>query len=407
MFRGLRAHALPPISIAMLALASCSADLGGTGQGSAVEAGVRVDAGLDAGPTSDGGDGLDAGDAALLARSCDGVPSGSVETQPGYRAPLALPPALCEPGVQSRTCVDGSWSAFSGDYPYASCTVQGFADCDTEPHGSVQIQYVYTQVLAASASACAAARSPITRACNDGTWSAWSEAPPGSTGTCAVQVGGGCASQGELAEYACVQGSCAGARCVLENGGACTQNVECAGTCVAGRCAAQPPVQGVCDDSDDCSAASCSSGAQCWGGQCLCNDGSACGGNTACVNTCRGGACAPRGGACDATDPADCVGGDPCYLDGSFWICVSDLELPCNNDNVCQVTCVAGQCALRSKVLGACDNDDDCEAGLKCANAVASGTKACLREQGAACADGFECTSGSCSSTGGGYGVCQ
>lgn len=391
-------------------LAACSADLGGTGSGPPAP---PVDAGIDSGLPVDAGPRIDAGDAgtpdaAPTLRSCDGLPSGSQQTQTGYLQPLARPPALCESGLQTRTCVDGSWTPFGGDFPYANCVVEGFDSCDGQPHGSVQTRSVYTAGQAVSAAACAAAAAPITRKCSDGTWSAWSEGPLGSVEACTVVAGGGCASVGELAGYACAQGTCDGARCVLGAGSPCADNVQCADTCIGGRCAARPPALGACDDTDDCSATACGTGAQCAGGQCLCNDGSACGDDNAlCVNTCRAASCAPRGGACDAQDARDCLDGDPCYLSGSTWICVSDVGTTCDDDEPCQVQCVAGLCGLPLGLFGQCENDDDCEAALKCASVSWSLVKLCLRDKGATCTSSAACVSESCGLDGGGASVCQ
>jgi len=352
---------------------ACSAELGGLGASGAVdpnaEAGVALDGGRDAGrdaavvdaQASDGG-GL---------RSCDGVASGTVQTQPGYAELLVRPPALCSAGVQTRRCTDGTWSEFAGQFPYTSCVVEGYASCGTIPHGTMQSRTLYAQGSAVSAAVCLQGEIRLERLCTDGSWSAWPSEPVGSVASCSVTLGGSCAVAGPLAAFACAAGSCdvSTDRCVQPDGGACAANLECAHTCIGGQCLPLQPPLGPCDDAEDCRG--CTSGAQCLGNQCRCEDVSPCTVNEECVHTCLAGACGPIGTACDTNDSADCGPSIPCAASGSFWICVTDVGQPCNNDKQCKIACVSQQCSAPVPLGAPCESDLACATpNAKCSSNV-------------------------------------
>ena len=112
-------------------------------------------------------------DASISETSCDGKAVGTIEKRVRFQMPSVKSDAQCLMQDQTRTCGnDGSWSTWSGDYTAESCKVEGMASCDGMPHGTTQTRTRYEAMSVAASATCS--KQDQTRACEDGTWSAWS-----------------------------------------------------------------------------------------------------------------------------------------------------------------------------------------------------------------------------------------
>lgn len=80
----------------------------------------------------------------------------------------------CVAQVQVRTCDGGMWTEWSGDYTEESCMAEAARDC-TDPaatHGTVDERTRYLADEVPFGETCEAEMQ--TRTCSNGTWSAWS-----------------------------------------------------------------------------------------------------------------------------------------------------------------------------------------------------------------------------------------
>ncbi len=112
-------------------------------------------------------------DASVTADECDRRPVGSTDRRIRYQAASVKGDAACVKQDQVRTCeTGGTWSAWSGDYSVEFCKVEGMASCDSMPHGTMETRPRYESMTVPHAATCK--KQDQTRACEDGTWSAWS-----------------------------------------------------------------------------------------------------------------------------------------------------------------------------------------------------------------------------------------
>jgi|GEM_PF-3954838 len=107
----------------------------------------------------------------LLFDDCDGQPHGTVQSQDRYAAATVEPGQQCQKETQTRTCNDGTWSAWSGTYGAETCAVLEHGSCDGQAHGTVQTQVRYAAEEAPKGGQCESQEQ--TRTCQDGTWSDW------------------------------------------------------------------------------------------------------------------------------------------------------------------------------------------------------------------------------------------
>jgi len=104
-----------------------------------------------------------------------------------YEVPTVPFGQTCPKEVQTHTCDNGAWTAWTGQYLYESCSVDPPAGCEGSAHGTVQSRTLYAASSVVFGSSC---QSEVqTRVCNDGTWSAWTgtyQSPYCSVQECAV-----------------------------------------------------------------------------------------------------------------------------------------------------------------------------------------------------------------------------
>jgi hypothetical protein len=182
-----------------------------------------------------------------------------------------------------------------------------------------------------------------------------------------------------------------------DDGAACTENEQCAHTCIDGTCAPASDLGGDCDVDVGAGGADgagpgptvggnggaggdagvpqnpdCKAPLQCFGGKCLTPDGEACTDDADCVNTCVSNVCQPKSGLdgkCDAT--ADCdnsIDGVKLTCDQNKKLCKLDLTSLCQTNAQCQSNrciCADATCSTR-----ACKTPDSvCQCKYSQANA--------------------------------------
>jgi hypothetical protein len=105
------------------------------------------------------------------AANCDGVLHGQSAQRTMYEVTQVPFGQVCPMEVQTRTCDNGAWSPWTGQYLYESCDVEPPAGCEGSPHGTIQSRTLYAESTAVFGSSC---KSEVqTRVCNDGAWSGW------------------------------------------------------------------------------------------------------------------------------------------------------------------------------------------------------------------------------------------
>ena len=176
---------------------------------------------------------------------------------------------------------------------------------------------------------------------------------------------------------------CSAGACVYPDGTICSDNQECANTCIFSNCTGLSALGQGCDDTGDCAGA----GPVCFNNECLLPNGFGCSSNNDCINTCISGTCRDLSGAngdCDPSDDLDCDAGQ-CISNE----CLLPDLLPCTNNNQCINTCIFGFCSPRAPFFSACDPGDhqDClDSSLQCV-----GTGVCLYANDQSCSSNFDC----------------
>jgi hypothetical protein len=107
---------------------------------------------------------------AVLPRTdCDGVPDGTVEMRTRFAADSVAHDATCQSEVQTRTCTTGVFTAWSGSYTFESCVRNcpgGIGHNQTEE----RVRYQAAEVLVPAG----CAMETQSRVCTDGSFGAWS-----------------------------------------------------------------------------------------------------------------------------------------------------------------------------------------------------------------------------------------
>jgi hypothetical protein len=106
--------------------------------------------------------------------TCDGAAEGATEARVRYREPTGTSSAPCAAQTQTRSCRDGAWSDWSGDFAADTCLMQGPEPepCGTTPSGSSAARVRYRQNSVPFGERCVA--EVQTRECDAGVWSPWS-----------------------------------------------------------------------------------------------------------------------------------------------------------------------------------------------------------------------------------------
>lgn len=98
---------------------------------------------------------------------------GSTDVRIRYQAATVPFGETCQSEEQTRTCFNGEWSEWTGSYTFEDCMVEPPAPCTNPdmPHGSTDQRIRFLEPQAPVA-ACESEEQ--TRTCYDGTWSEWS-----------------------------------------------------------------------------------------------------------------------------------------------------------------------------------------------------------------------------------------
>lgn len=324
--------------------------------------------------------------------SCDGVAVGETQQRTRYAQAQVVAPDTCQSELQTRTCEAGGFSDWTGTYDAESCVSATVRSCGPVASGDSQTRTRFFAATVDNYMQCQSEEQ--TRTCTDGSFSAWTGTA--RYASCSVSFLGQCNPLSSIAcepQTSCVGFWPLPAQCLGLNGHSCTENADCKGTCVEQSCvAAQVARGGACDDAADCAA--CTGGqVACSNKACLCGDGAACANNNECVGTCVAQQCVPANTTCDKSD--DCRDGRTCVKAGvsATGTCLLPSGAACTDNAQCEVICRVDMCAGLGIEGDACDEGADCAAGLSCSGA--SGAQHCtsLAAQGESCAQTSDCQS--------------
>jgi hypothetical protein len=96
---------------------------------------------------------------------------GGVDRRTRFAAATVPFGETCDGEEQVRTCSDGSWSAWSGDFTEDTCAVTPPRDCAGGAHGASEQRVRYASASVDFGQTCTAETQ--TRTCSDGAWSVW------------------------------------------------------------------------------------------------------------------------------------------------------------------------------------------------------------------------------------------
>lgn len=113
------------------------------------------------------------------ALPCGATPHGGAEGRVRYQAESVPFGETCVSEIQTRTCDDGSWTKWSGTFEPESCSVDAPKSCDGSSHGTIEPRLRYAAETVNVGDQCQSETQ--TRACDDGTWTAWSGSYPETT----------------------------------------------------------------------------------------------------------------------------------------------------------------------------------------------------------------------------------
>ena len=129
--------------------------------------------------------------AKVLSATCDGKPVGSTEQRIRFDKDSVAFGDICQPEVQMRICNSGQWSTWSGSFTAEKCLMQKSLDCVGGANGTSESRIRYKSSNVAFGSSCRSETQ--TRTCKDGQWSAWSG--DFSEGVCSVGEAASCGSK--------------------------------------------------------------------------------------------------------------------------------------------------------------------------------------------------------------------
>jgi hypothetical protein len=338
------------------------------------------------------------------ATTCEGLAQGQSQQRTRYAELQVVPPATCKSETQTRTCRATGFSDWTGSYQAESCAVAVVHSCGSVAHGGTQSRQRYPQPKVTDYSLCAAETQTST--CNDGTFGAWSGTAQNDS--CQVSFLGKC---GLFSSVACeatteCQLKTFMVRCLGSAAHVCEGNADCVNTCVGRACTAAAVARGgACDDSLDCSNATCTTPngsstttASCTANLCACSAGNTCSSNAQCAGTCVNSLCVAANTTCDKDD--DCRGENKCIKSGPAAV-VGSCLLPdgkvCSANAQCEHVCRGQVCDRRGMLGDVCDSSGenaDCADMLVCRVTGASYKCQAAAGVGETCDDASDCTQG-------------
>lgn len=104
--------------------------------------------------------------------TCEGEPAGTEERRERFAAATVAFGGACEAERQTRSCVDGDWTDWSGSATHADCSEEPPADCEEVAHGEPDSRERFAAAEVPYGAACEAETQ--TAACDNGVLGAWS-----------------------------------------------------------------------------------------------------------------------------------------------------------------------------------------------------------------------------------------
>ena len=104
--------------------------------------------------------------------NCGNTPNNGVEARIAYNTSSAPIGQSCVSQNQTRTCVNGVWSAWSGSYQYLTCSVQAALACGTIASGAFELRTMYQVAAVSEGQICVSEIQ--NRQCTNGQFSNWS-----------------------------------------------------------------------------------------------------------------------------------------------------------------------------------------------------------------------------------------
>ncbi len=105
------------------------------------------------------------------AADCDGGVHGQVAERTRYQAATVAYGQSCQEETQTQTCNNGTWSAWTGTFTFEGCMAAPPADCAGGTHGQTVERTRYLAAAAPSGGLCQ--QEVQSRSCTNGTWSNW------------------------------------------------------------------------------------------------------------------------------------------------------------------------------------------------------------------------------------------
>lgn len=106
------------------------------------------------------------------AQNCGNTPSGGSETRVMYQAGSVPYGSTCKQEMQTRTCMNGVLSSWSGNYTSLSCMVAVALSCGTVASGQAETRVMYQASTVPFGSTCLSQTQ--SRTCTNGVFGAWS-----------------------------------------------------------------------------------------------------------------------------------------------------------------------------------------------------------------------------------------
>merc|ERR1712048_793911 len=99
----------------------------------------------------------------IVKAKCGSTPHGGTHTRIKWEAASVNAPSTCQSETQTRTCNDGAWGAWAGNYTEDGCTVK--SKCGSTPHGGTHTRIKWQAASVNAPSTCQSETQ--TRTCND------------------------------------------------------------------------------------------------------------------------------------------------------------------------------------------------------------------------------------------------
>lgn len=108
----------------------------------------------------------------VVPKDCGDVKNGETISRVQYKAATVSFGLFCQEETQTSTCNDGVLSDWTGSFTNASCSILAPSNCGSVAHGSSETRLMYQNSEVAYGSSCSSEAQ--TRTCNNGTFTAWS-----------------------------------------------------------------------------------------------------------------------------------------------------------------------------------------------------------------------------------------